>query len=57
LEGDCEIGCPMLLTISCRIMPSVTAFQDFGEACVLADEQPARQTAANVNRAIMYFIT
>jgi hypothetical protein len=37
-------------------MPSVTAFQDFGEVCVLVDEQPARQAAANVRSAIVDFI-
>jgi len=56
LEGDWDAGRPMLPAISCRIMPFVTAFQAFGEACVLVDEQPARQTTANIHSAIVYFM-
>ncbi len=40
----------MLLVISGRIMPSVMAFQAFGD--VRAVEQPTRKTAANAHRIL-----
>jgi hypothetical protein len=57
LEGACDVGTPMVRTISSRVMPSVIAFQGFGEVWIFVDEQPARQAAASVKSVIVYFMT
>ena len=46
----------MLLAICCRVMPSLAAFQVWGETYVFVDEQPAKQTTAKRNKVIVYFM-
>lgn len=46
----------MLLAICCRVMPSLAAFQVWGETYVFVNEQPAKQTTAKRNKVIVYFM-